>query len=103
MRIEPNQSLIAGVDSRETSNAKPDPLKNVPDRLETAQGDRAEISLSSSLSIANELASDSLNLAEVKLNADRVSEIQQRVKSGFYNTDHALNRAVDGILELYSA
>jgi len=103
MRIEPAQSLISGIDAREAGNAKPEHLKNVPDRLETAQGDRAEISLSSSLSIANELRSGNQKLSEVKLSADRVSEIQQRVKSGFYSTDLALNRAVDGILELYSA
>jgi anti-sigma28 factor (negative regulator of flagellin synthesis) len=103
MRIEPAQNLIAGLDPREVGNTKQETVKNVPERLETAQGDRAEISLKSSLSIFNESAAEAGQLNDAQLSADRVAEIQQKVRSGFYKTDHAIGRAADGILELYSA
>jgi anti-sigma28 factor (negative regulator of flagellin synthesis) len=103
MRIEPSQNLISGIDPREAGNTKPETLKNVSERLETAQGDRAEISLKSSLSIFNESAAQSGQALDVQLSSDRATEIQQKVRSGFYKTDLAIGRAADGILELYSA
>jgi anti-sigma28 factor (negative regulator of flagellin synthesis) len=103
MRIESAQNLSNGLDPREISSAKPEASKNVPERLETAQGDRVEISLKSSLSILNESAEQAGQLNDIQLNSQRVAEIQQKVRSGFYKADYAIGRAADGILELYSA
>ena len=102
MRIEPTQSLITGLDAREHPASKSDAAKNTNIPSQNVQGDRIDISLKSALSIAKSISQgDNLSL-ETQLNPDRIAEIQNRVNSGFYGTEHVLGQATEGILELYS-
>ena len=102
MRIEPTQNLITGLDAREHPLNKPDAIKNNNIPPQNVQGDRIDISLNSALSIAKTIMQSENLLLETKLTPDRISEIQNRAKSGFYGTEHVLGQATEGILELYS-
>jgi hypothetical protein len=102
MRIEPTQNLIAGLEVREQSPSRTDTAKNDNIPPETAQGDRIDIGLKSALSIAKAMLEGSQIAPELHLTPERTTEIQNRVKSGFYGTDHVLSQAGDGILELYT-
>ncbi|RQV99657.1 hypothetical protein EH220_01145 [bacterium] len=102
MRIEPTRNLIAGLDPRENPAHSPDTVKenNIPPP--SVQGDRIDIALKSNLSITNLITENSEISRETQLSPERTAEIQTRLKSGFYGTDHVLGQATDGILELYS-
>ncbi len=102
MRIEPAQNLITGLDTREHPSNKPNAVKNNDTPPQTAQGDRIDISLNSALSITKAISQDEGMSQDLQLNPERVAEIQNRVKSGFYGTNHVIGQSADGILELYS-
>ena len=102
MRIEPTHNLITGLDPREQQSIRPDAAKDKSTPPPTAQGDRIDISLKSTLSIANNIVEFDNPSVEAQLAPERVAEIQNKIKSGFYSTDHVLGQASDGILDLYS-
>lgn len=102
MRIEPTRNLITGLDPRELPGNKSDAAKSDHIPSPTAQGDRIEISLNSELSVTNVVAKNSESSQEMQLTPERISEIQTRINSGFYGSDHVLGQATQEILELYS-
>ena len=103
MRIDPQHSVLAGLDPKGTP---PDKLERDPGgkpAITTPNGDRAELALSNVIKEVRGSRESTPTEGAAALGADRIAEIQQRLASGHYRQDAILDQAAQGILELYSA
>lgn len=102
MKVPDVHQVVHGLDAVRQGRSAPAPATPSSSETRNADGDRLDVSLSSRIMGVSKDIAESAAALEPELSTERLEEIQQRIRTGFYDADDQLDDTGQRILDFYA-